>query len=403
MDTKLLTSNLLLFSSILLTLFTSSYGQNCSTHQFRSNNVFATCNPLPVLNSFLHWTYHPANHTVDLAYRHGGVTESSWVAWALNLGSSSMIGSQSLIAFRNSSGQIHAYTSPITSYNTQLTEGLLSFRVPRISAEFRNGEMIIFATLELPSGRTNFNQVWQNGQVSGQDLQAHSMTGDNRRSVGTVDFASGQTSGGTGGGISADSRQRRRYIHGVLNAVSWGVMMPMGAIFARYLKVFKSANPAWFYLHAACQTAAYAVGVAGWGTGLKLGSDSVGIKYTTHRNIGITLFCLGTLQVFALLLRPKPDHKYRLYWSIYHHVTGYTVIILSIINVFEGFDALNGQKNWKKAYIGVIIFLGAIAVLLEAFTWFIVIKRKKTTSVSDKYPHGNGANGYASRSQDQTA
>lgn len=83
----------------------------------------------------------------------------------------------------------------------------------------------------------------------------------------------------------------------MLNAISWGVMMPMGAVFARYLKVFKSANPAWFYLHVACQTSAYAVGVAGWGTGLKLGSDSVGIKFNTHRNIGITLFCLGTLQV----------------------------------------------------------------------------------------------------------
>ncbi|MCD9645394.1 hypothetical protein HAX54_034271 [Datura stramonium] len=401
MDNKLLTS-LVLFSSILLTLFTSSYAQNCSSHQFRSNNVFATCNSLPVLNSFLHWTYHPDNHTVDLAYRHGGVTDSAWVAWALNPGSSGMVGAQCLVAFSNSSGQIHAYTSPISSYSTGLMEAPLSFRVPRISAEFINSEMIIFATLELPSGRTNFNQVWQNGQVSGQALQVHQRTGDNMRSVGTVDFVSGQTSGATGGGISASSRQRRRNVHGVLNAVSWGVLMPMGAIFARYLKVFKSANPAWFYLHAACQTSAYAVGVAGWGTGLKLGSDSAGIKYTTHRNIGITLFCLGTLQVFALLLRPKPDHKYRVYWNIYHHVTGYTVIILSIINVFEGFDALNGQKNWKRAYIGVIICLGAIAVLLEAITWLIVIKRKKT-SVSDKYPHGNEINGYASRSHEQTA
>ncbi|KAK4372941.1 hypothetical protein RND71_008325 [Anisodus tanguticus] len=390
MDNKLLTS--LFFSSILLTLATSSYAQNCSSHQFTSNNVFATCNSLPVLNSFLHWTYHPANNTVDIAYRHGNVANSDWVAWALNLGGQGMVGAQCLVAFRNSSGQIHAYTSPITSYQTQLREGSLSFGVPRISAEFVNGEMIIFATLELPSGRTNFNQVWQNGQVSGGALQIHGQTGDNIRSTGTVDFFSGQTSGGTGG-VSASSRQRRRNVHGVLNAISWGVMMPMGAIFARYLKTFKSANPAWFYLHAACQTAAYAVGVAGWGTGLKLGSDSAGITYTTHRNIGITLFCLGTLQVFALLLRPKPDHKYRLYWNIYHHVTGYTVIILSIINVFEGFDALNGQKNWKRAYIGVIICLGAIAVLLEAITWFIVIKRKKTSSVSDKYPQANGTNG----------
>ena len=85
--------------------------------------------------------------------------------------------------------------------------------------------------------------------------------------------------------------------HGVLNAVSWGILMPMGAMIARYVKVFKVANPAWFYMHIACQVTAYGVGVAGWGTGLKLGSDSVGIKYTTHRNIGITLFALGTLQV----------------------------------------------------------------------------------------------------------
>ena len=73
--------------------------------------------------------------------------------------------------------------------------------------------------------------------------------------------------------------------------------MPIGAIIARYLKVFKSADPAWFYLHVTCQVSAYAVGVAGWGTGLKLGSDSVGVTYKTHRALGIALFCLGTLQV----------------------------------------------------------------------------------------------------------
>lgn len=65
---------------------------------------------------------------------------------------------------------------------------------------------------------------------------------------------------------------------------------------ARYLKVFKAADPAWFYLHIACQSSAYAVGVAGWATGLKLGSESSGV-YDLHRNIGILLFCLGTLQV----------------------------------------------------------------------------------------------------------
>lgn len=88
-------------------------------------------------------------------------------------------------------------------------------------------------------------------------------------------------------------------IHGVLNAVSWGILMPIGAIIARYMRVFKSADPAWFYLHVTCQSSAYIIGVAGWATGIKLGSESSGVQYTAHRAIGIVLFCLGTLQVYA--------------------------------------------------------------------------------------------------------
>jgi len=171
-------------------------------------------------------------------------------------------------------------------------------------------------------------------------------------------------------------------------------LLPLGAMAARYLKVFKSADPAWFYIHVVCQCSAYIVGVAGWATGIKLGSDSVGTQYDTHRNIGITLFCLGTIQVFALLLRPKKDHKFRTYWNIYHYAVGYAVIILSIVNIFEGFKILDPAKGWKRAYIAVLIFLGFNAAMLEAFTWYIVIKRKK--SGSDKYPHvgnGNGTNG----------
>lgn len=107
------------------------------------------------------------------------------------------------------------------------------------------------------------------------------------------------------------------------------------------------------------------------------------------------------MQMFAMLLRPKPDHKYRLYWNIYHWGLGYSVIILSIINIFEGFDILDPEKKWKRAYIGILIFLGAVAALLEAITWVIVLKRKNGNSV--KHHHSvngvNGVNGYGARTQ----
>ncbi|KAL8097309.1 hypothetical protein AgCh_030445 [Apium graveolens] len=143
--------------------------------------------------------------------------------------------------------------------------------------------------------------LWQEGPVSSDNPGAHALGSANTNSVGTVDFSSAQAS--AGGGVGNSKRRKRNVIvdeesnvHGVLDTVAWGILLPLGALTAWYLKVFKSADPAWFYLHAFCQSSAYIVGVAGWSTGLKLGSDSPGITYHKHKNIGITLFCLGTLQ-----------------------------------------------------------------------------------------------------------
>ena len=85
--------------------------------------------------------------------------------------------------------------------------------------------------------------------------------------------------------------------HGILNAISWGLLFPVGAIIARYVRTFESADPAWFYVHVTCQISGYAIGVAGWATGLQLGSKSVEIVNKSHRYIGIALFALATLQV----------------------------------------------------------------------------------------------------------
>ncbi|KAK9155383.1 hypothetical protein Sjap_002863 [Stephania japonica] len=378
---------------VLFALFLSASAQTCRSTTF-ANRIYSACNDLPVLNSFLHWNYVASNRTVSLAYRHR-ISSRKWVAWAINPNARGMIGSQALVAFEQSNGSMTAYTSQVTSYGTQLQRGNLTFEVPDITAERRGDEIIVYATLRLPGNSATVNQVWQEGSLSGNTPQIHEMNPANRQSTGTINFQSGQS---TGSG-NTDPRIKRKNVHGVLNAVSWGTLMPLGAIIARYLKVAKSTDPAWFYLHVACQSSAYAIGVAGWATGLKLGSDSTTLKYSAHRNIGITLFVLGTLQVFALLLRPKPDNKYRFYWNIYHHFTGYTVIILSVVNIFKGFDILKPEDDkWKRAYIGVIVALGAVAVFLEAFTWMVVLKRKKEEEKSHNGVNGmNGGNGYGGR------
>ncbi|KAK4437426.1 cytochrome and DOMON domain-containing protein [Sesamum alatum] len=378
---------------IISLLASSSCAQNCSDYRFSNNNIYTACNSLPALNSFLHWNYHQSSHTVDLAYRQTGVTASNWVAWSLNPGGGAMVGSQCLVAFRNSSGLLRAYTSPISSYGTQLEEGPLSFKVPRIAAEFTNNQMIIYATIELPNESTSFTHVWQHGALSGDTPLMHSTDGEHVRSVGTIDFATGLTA--DVGTATVGSRNRIRNVSswssecselGDYDAywcngseVSEGVQDGKSSVVlpTRYMPIYS--------LHC---------GWAGGGLCLKLGHDSPGVQQTAHRNIGITLFVLATLQVFALFLRPKPDHKYRFYWNMYHHSIGYTVIVLSIVNIFEGLDKLDPEKKWKRAYAGVLIFLGAIAVLLEAFTWYVVLKRRLQPASDDKRPQeANGVNG----------
>ncbi|CAN8267116.1 unnamed protein product [Cochlearia groenlandica] len=372
----------------------STLAQTCSNYKFTSNHLFDSCNDLPVLDSFLHYTYDSSSGNLRIAYRHTKLTSPKWVAWAVNPTSTGMVGSQAIVAYPQSDGSIRVYTSPIRSYQTSLQEADLSFNVSDLSATYQNNEIIVFATMNLPiANGENINTVWQDGSLSGNNPMPHSTSGNNVRSVSTLNLVSGSASGSASKGVS---KLRKRNIHGVLNGVSWGIMMPLGAIIARYLRVAKSADPAWFYIHVFCQSSAYIIGVAGWATGLKLGGESPGIQFTAHRAIGISLFCLATVQVFAMFLRPKPEHKYRVYWNIYHHTVGYTVIILAVVNVFKGLDILSPAKQWRNAYTAIIVVLGIAAAVLEAFTWYVVIKRGKAEK-SAKMPNlGNaGRSQYA--------
>lgn len=371
-----------LFYCMLVSLFASSCAQKCAKYSFASNKLFKACNDLPVLNAFLHWTYDPSSGYFQIAYRQTKITSSSWAAWGINSDASGMVGAQALVAYQKSDGSMRVYTSPVTDYKTTLQEGDLKFPVSDLSATFANNEIIIFANLKIQN-TSSLNQVWQNGPVASDNPGGHAISGPNIQSSGSLNLLSGEPGASRGG----NSKTKQRNIHGVLNAISWGIMMPVGALIARYVKVFKVADPAWFYLHVSCQTTAYIIGLVGWGTGLKLGSESPGIQYSSHRYIGITLFVFGTFQVLALLVRPQKDHKYRLYWNIYHHTTGYMVILLSIINIFKGFDILNPEKKWQRGYVAVIVILSISAAILEGFTWCIVLKRKKAAIV-EKTPNG---------------
>ncbi|KAE8803868.1 cytochrome b561 and DOMON domain-containing protein [Hordeum vulgare] len=365
---------------VLLLSAASATAQSCLSATFTSGRTFLKCNQLPVLGASLHWTFHAQNGTADVAFRAPSGADG-WVAWGINPSGAGMAGSNVFVA-SHSGGAVSVLTTILRSTNPALDNAALQFGVPvPASAEYAGGAYTIYATVALPGNTTSQNTVWQAGPASGGSISPHPLSGPNLQSVQRLDFLSGTSTG------ASNSRLHRRNLHGVLNAVGWGVLIPLGAMIARYLRVFEAADPAWFYLHITCQISGYVLGVAGWGLGLKLGSESKGLTYSTHRNIGIAIFCLATLQVFALFLRPDKKNKYRVYWNAYHHSVGYSVIVLAAVNIFKGLNILKPVTGWKTSYIVILATLAGVALVLEAITWAIVLRRRKRNRA-----HG-GANG----------
>ncbi|KAK7302317.1 hypothetical protein RJT34_13203 [Clitoria ternatea] len=376
----------LLFLTFFTMIIVPATSQPCKSYTFPNPINYATCEDLPVLETSLHWNYHPSLGKVDVAFKKANAKGSSWIAWAINPSSKGMVGSQAFVAIHKFDGTLKAYTSPITSYGTMLQEGNLTFPVYSVLASYTNGSIIIFATFQLPSNNTLVNHVWQEGLVSNDGtLRAHSMSGPNLQSFGTLDFLSGKVSE-TGGKF--DSRTTLRNVHGILNVISWGILMPIGVILVRYLKAFDGLGATWFHLHRSCQSLALLIGIAGFCTGLYMGNNSK-VHHAPHRCIGITLMCLALTQVFvAICLRPKKDHKHRIFWNIFHYIVGYSTIALAILNVFKGFDILNAQKIWKNIYVGIIISLAIIALMLEVLTWIWMYKKKRTKKPVEEFDIG---------------
>ncbi|KAF8043014.1 hypothetical protein BT93_A1375 [Corymbia citriodora subsp. variegata] len=185
---------LALLASILITLCSSSRAQTCQNYKFSNGNTYAKCIDLPVLNSFLHWNYTASSYQLDLAFRHAGATASEWIAWAINPLGLKMVGSQALVGYQRPDGPFYAYASPVDSYDTALREGRVSFSFSKLSGTLENGEMTIFASLQLTSDQVTINQVWQNGPLKGGTPAIHATGPDNLKSLGTLNLVNGAAS-----------------------------------------------------------------------------------------------------------------------------------------------------------------------------------------------------------------
>lgn len=241
-------------------------------------------------------------------------------------------------------------------------------------ATVHNGAAVqIYATLKLGENKTKLHNVWNRGlYVQGYSPTIHPTTINDLSSITTVDFLSGFVAAGP------RNIKTLKYVHGVLNAISWGILLPIGAVTARYIRHVEFLGPTWFYAHAGIQLSAFFLGTIGFAIGIRLGKMSPGVVYGLHRKLGITAFCLGSLQTLALLFRPKTTNKFRRYWKSYHHFVGYACVVLGIVNVFQGFEVMGEGRSYAKlAYCLSLSTLIGVCAALEVNSWVIFCRKAK--------------------------
>jgi len=99
---------------------------------------------------------------------------------------------------------------------------------------------------------------------------------------------------GVSGSSPADLSARLAKAHGAVQVMGWGLLLPIGALIARYCRAW---DPAWFYVHVAFQSIGFIFVMAGIGTGVVLSHRVRPSGFYTHRGLGIIIFFLACLQV----------------------------------------------------------------------------------------------------------
>ncbi|KMT02415.1 hypothetical protein BVRB_9g204760 [Beta vulgaris subsp. vulgaris] len=340
---------------------------------------------LPTQQASLAWTYHTHNATLDVVFFGSFISPSGWVGWGINPTSAEMTGTRSLIAFPDpNSGQlvllpyildptVKLQKSPLLSRpldHIHLLSSSATMYGGKLATIHDGAEVEIFASIKLSSNKSKIHIVWNRGvYVQGYSPTIHPTTVNDLSSATTIDLLSGVAR-------HENDLKSLKIIHGVMNAISWGVMLPIGIVTSRYLRHIEALGPTWFYVHAGMQLSGFFIGSIGFAIGMRLGELSPGKVYGLHRKLGIIAVCLGSLQTLALLFRPKTTNKYRKYWKSYHHFVGYACVVIGVINVFQGFEAIEANRSYAKlAYCLCLSSLIGVCIALEVNSWVIFCRK----------------------------
>lgn len=160
------------------------------------------------------------------------------------------------------------------------------------------------------------------------------------------------------GGVDNTIVTKKR-VHGVLMAISWGFLFPVGVTIARFMK---HLDPLWFKLHRGIQILGFALTIIAFIIILETGSHTE----HAHMGIGITVVILTTIQVIVAIFRPHKDAPRRWLFNLFHWWNGRGLLVLALINCFIGLGILRTSDGYKAA-LGTIWGTIALVYLVSSY------------------------------------
>ncbi|XP_022735530.1 cytochrome b561 and DOMON domain-containing protein At5g35735-like [Durio zibethinus] len=372
----------------------------------KERNNTTKCKKLSTLQAQFAWNYYKTSHNqtqINVLIGTKLITDMGWLAWGVNPDQPQMVGTSAIIAIKvpnQNTPVVNTYSiTKDTKRHCALKPSEINVTVQNMRAQHRIeiGFFTIFATLLLHEkyNISSLNHVWQVGYFAeGLEPKMHSTSLQNFDSKEVLDMQTGHCQD------VGHNRHHLRKIHGVLNIIGWGTLLPIGVIIARYFRQFPfKLEPWWFTFHYSCQALGYFLGSIGWGLGLLLGHESKYYSFHTHRVLGISIFGFTTLQMLAFRLKPTREDEYRKHWNVYHHFLGYSLLVMIPVNIYQGIKILKPDNRiWKWAYNGILVLLAMAVLAFEIYSWNKFLRSKYDGSKPGNGRPSEQKTGQASRS-----
>lgn len=151
-----------------------------------------------------------------------------------------------------------------------------------------------------------------------------------------------------------------REFHGALMFLSWGFLLPVGVMLARYGKALQP-HDLWFKLHRGVQSLGVVLSIGGFIAAVLM--VRIHPMKLAHHFIGVVVFAIGILQPLNALCRPHPTPRTtaRAVWEAIHKNAGRVGVVLGMLNCIIGLFLIHASVAPIVLYLiwcfAVVVFV----------------------------------------------